>query len=774
MSAPFTSICDVKGASDPAAAPRAPLQCCSWDPPNRSGSNGAGSTTGASPHIQLRDEPPGDRPERDARALVAGREPEPRHRARRPDRREVVGQPRPQPRPRGRHRQRRHAREQPRGARDHRLAHGGVDGRVEAAPLARRADEHVALPRRLHDRADLEPAAATSGPSAGRSRRRPCAGPGPARARRAGRAGPCAARAAAASPAPSASAAAPRPRGEHHGVRPHPLAVPRVRRAGGDTAVTSHALAHVGAGRGGLADQRPRDRARIALQVVREEARAAHLAGELRLAARAPRPASSSRASGIPTRATRAASPAQVSASGCTISAPLRRIRASSPSRASSSPYSASPARARSSSGPASLSEQSTLPSPSPVVPPDTAPRSSSVDRHAADRQLARHRGADDAGADHDDVGHRAKPAGNGSSASSRYCPMPVIQARPVISGTIAGRPATVVSSATRPVKRVPITDSLTNASPTASSPRACSWASRADVPVPHGERSSQPGWIAVAARASAPSRPSRVQDDVLAAGHPRVARVHRAVGGVDRGDDREARLDQLVRACRIHLQPDRGRRQQRVEVAAEGHVVDDAPEPGHLDRAVARVQEARDVAQRDRPRAAALDRHARLDQPGRRVEPHDGLGLAHLHHPGLDEHGGDADRPVPAHRQQPADLDEQHAPVGVRPRRRLEDRARHRAVPARLAHQQQPQVVQLAREVVAPLEHRRARDRRDAADDDARRHPLRVRVDRRDRARRAHPLRRRPARAARRPRPRGSPCRPRRAPAAAAAPARR
>ena len=69
----------------------------------------------------------------------------------------------------------------------------------------------------------------------------------------------------------------------------------------------------------------------------------------------------------------------------------------------------------------------------------------------------------------------------------------------------------------------------------------------------------------------------------------------------------------------------------------------------------------------------------------------------------------------------------------------RLQDRARHRAVPARLAHQQEPQVVQLGLEVQLALEHRRARDRRDAADDDARRHPLRVGVDRGDRARRAH-----------------------------------
>ena len=61
-------------------------------------------------------------------------------------------------------------------------------------------------------------------------------------------------------------------------------------------------------------------------------------------------------------------------------------------------------------------------------------------------------------------------------------------------------------------MKRVPITDSWRSGSPSPSSPRACSWAMRADVPVPHGERSSQPGWIDVAPRASAPSRPGAVK----------------------------------------------------------------------------------------------------------------------------------------------------------------------------------------------------------------------------------------------------------------------
>ena len=129
-----------------------------------------------------------------------------------------------------------------------------------------------------------------------------------------------------------------------------------------------------------------------------------------------------------------------------------------------------------------------------------------------------------------------------------------MIHARPVISGTIAGRPPTVVSAAIRPVKRVPITDSLTKLSPTASSPRACSCASRADVPVPQGERSSQPGWIEVAARASAPSRPGRVEDDVAAARDARVLGVRRAVGGVDRGDDLLAAVDQRLRLRRVDL----------------------------------------------------------------------------------------------------------------------------------------------------------------------------------------------------------------------------
>ena len=117
-------------------------------------------------------------------------------------------------------------------------------------------------------------------------------------------------------------------------------------------------------------------------------------------------------------------------------------------------------------------------------------------------------------------------------------------------------------------------------------------------------------------------------------------------------------------------------------------------------------------------------------DQPGRGVEPDRGDRLDDRDHAGLDQHGGDADGAVTAHRQAAGHLDVEHAPVAVGPGRRLQDRAAHRGVPARLVHQEQPQVVQVLHEVQPPLVHGGARDDADAAGDDARRHPLGVRVD--------------------------------------------
>jgi hypothetical protein len=229
------------------------------------------------------------------------------------------------------------------------------------------------------------------------------------------------------------------------------------------------------------------------------------------------------------------------------------------------------------------------------------------------------------------------------------------------------------------------------------------------------------------------------VEDDVVAARDPRVLRVDGAVGGVDGRHDRQAALDELVLRGGVDADARVRRRQQRVEVPAEGHVVGQPADPGDLDLLVAGVQERGDVAQRDAARPAVLHRDADLDESRRRVEADRGLGLGDGDEPLLDEHRGHADRPVAAHRQAARDLDEQHAPVGVGPQRGLQDRPAHRGVPARLLHEQEPQVVHVRLEVELALEHRRARDGVHPGRDHARRHPLRVGVDRPEGERGAH-----------------------------------
>src|SRR4051812_37463168 len=99
-------------------------------------------------------------------------------------------------------------------------------------------------------------------------------------------------------------------------------------------------------------------------------------------------------------------------------------------------------------------------------------------------------------------------------------------------------------------------------------------------------------------------------------------------------------------------------------------------------------------------------------------------------HEPALDHHRDGADRAVAAHRQAPRDLDEENADVAVGPRRRVEDRARHHLVPARLVHEAGADPVVLGEEMLAPLAHAGALEERPAAGDDAHRVPAGMRVD--------------------------------------------
>ena len=84
----------------------------------------------------------------------------------------------------------------------------------------------------------------------------------------------------------------------------------------------------------------------------------------------------------------------------------------------------------------------------------------------------------------------------------------------------------------------------------------------RAEVPVPHGERSSHPGWIAVALRASAPFRAGGVEDHVLTArGSPGPADGPAACARTDRIDDPETGGRSAVGAFRSRIEADASRR---------------------------------------------------------------------------------------------------------------------------------------------------------------------------------------------------------------------
>ena len=81
-----------------------------------------------------------------------------------------------------------------------------------------------------------------------------------------------------------------------------------------------------------------------------------------------------------------------------------------------------------------------------------------------------------------------------------------------------------------------------------------------------------------------------------------------------------------------------------------------------------------------------------------------------------LERDGHGADGAVAAHGQAPGGLDEEQRKIGVRRERRVEHRARHQVMAARLVHQRPADPVVVADEVLAPLAHRGARERRPAA----------------------------------------------------------
>lgn len=217
---------------------------------------------------------------------------------------------------------------------------------------------------------------------------------------------------------------------------------------------------------------------------------------------------------------------------------------------------------------------------------------------------------------------------------------------------------------------------------------------------------------------------------DVVHSPEPGVLRVDRLVGVVDRRHERETGVQYPALGLVFERDGEVVEFDDGVEVAAPGEVVADLAQAQDLDRGVEAGAVRRYVLEGHRAGRTVLDLDVHHHQSGRGVQPDRGDRLDDLDHPGLHQHGGHPDGAVAAHRQAAGDLDEQHPPVRVRARRRLQDRPAHGGVSPRLEHQQGADPVQVFHEVAAPVGHGPAGNDADPAGDDPGRHALGVGVD--------------------------------------------
>ena len=123
-----------------------------------------------------------------------------------------------------------------------------------------------------------------------------------------------------------------------------------------------------------------------------------------------------------------------------------------------------------------------------------------------------------------------------------------------------------------------------------------------------------------------------------------------------------------------------------RVPHAAEGDVDGEHAEPVDVELRVESVREAWDVRQLDALAFAVAARRANLDDAGGCFEPQRRLRLVHLDHPGLEQHGRDADRVRARHRRILGRLHDDVARVAVGARRRHDQVRVHRDAATRLA----------------------------------------------------------------------------------------
>uniref|UniRef100_A0A0N5A080 LigA n=1 Tax=Parastrongyloides trichosuri TaxID=131310 RepID=A0A0N5A080_PARTI len=181
--------------------------------------------------------------------------------------------------------------------------------------------------------------------------------------------------------------------------------------------------------------------------------------------------------------------------------------------------------------------------------------------------------------------------------------------------------------------------------------------------------------------------------------------RVHRVEGRPHPFAHQTAQFDDAAGAQIVQARVGALRLDDGVVVAAVGHVDAQRAEARHVDLDAFRRQIGGDIADAHRGHLVALSligdvQNARRDldlQPARRARPDQAV---------FQPEGDHADRPVAAHGQAAAGLDEQDARVCIRQGRRIQEAAAHHVVAARLETQGGADPVVTAQEVEPTLGH--------------------------------------------------------------------